>query len=269
MDAEGERFSTTSYEWLTRNYPTLWWHQDGTFGDVPPRICMLGATKLPRSGGGTGFADLAAAYDALDETRERIAHLNAFHSNLIGTTRVLPREHQQTVTDMVGDALDYSGKTKHVAPLRPLVKVHPVTGRKMLMVGRHNFCVTGMLAEESERFLAALEEAACQPPRVYEHSWEVGELIVWDNFVRSQRGASADFLSLSLTEQVVAGQRFLHRVRPYDEGAEERELLNCRILGDPKTDAGLRTAEAAPERSIRMQRAELERLRSRWDSPRL
>ena len=52
-------------------------------------------------------------------------------------------------------------------------------------------------------------------------------------------------------------------------GAEERELLNCRILGDPATDAGLRTAEAAPERSIRMQRAELNRLRTRWDSPRL
>ena len=92
---------------------------------------------------------------------------------------------------------------------------------------------------------AALEEGACQPPRVYEHSWEVGQLIVWDNF------------------------RSLHRVRPYDEGAEERELLNCRILGDPATDAGLRTAEAAPERSIRMQRAELNRLRTRWDSPRL
>ena len=81
--------------------------------------------------------------------------------------------------------------------------------------------------EESERFLTALEKEACQPPRVYEHSWEVGQLIVWDNL------------------------RFVHRVQPYtyDEGAEERELLNCRILGDPATDAGLRTAEAAPERS--------------------
>ena len=224
--------------WLTLSYPTRYWHTDGTFGLVPPKVCMLGAASVASQGGQTAFADMSAAYDALDpETKDRIADLNAYHSNLVGTTRVLSKPNREYLHTLVGDSPQdgyYGLKMSVECPLRPLVKAHPVTGRPSLFLGRHTFGIPGMSLEESDGFLRELETSACQPPRVYEHTWQVGDLIVWDN------------------------RRLLHRACIYDEQEETRELLNCRIAGDADTDAGLDTAEA--RRSDEVQRAELDRL---------
>lgn len=227
--------------WLTLSYPTRHWHMDGTFNPVPPKICMLSAVLVPSRGGQTCFADMCAAYDALDQsTKEKIAGLNAYHSNLIGTTRVLPQTNQADLTALVGNAprdgyygLDYCAD----APLRPLVRYHPVTNRPTLFVGRHVFRIPGMSPEASERFLNELVQTACRSPRVYEHEWQVGDIIVFDN------------------------RRVLHRALAYDDQDETRELLNCRIAGDAETDAGLVTVEA--QRSVEVQSAELARLRRR------
>ena len=184
---------------------------------------------------------MSAAYDALDqETKDRIANLNAYHSNLVGTTRVLPKQHEAYLHALVGDTAEdgyYGLGMRTECPLRPLVKIHPVTGRPSLFLGRHSFGIPGMSLEESDRCLRELETFACQPPGVYDHEWEVGDLIVWDN------------------------RRLLHRAYPYDERSETRELFNCRIAGDEETDAGLDTEEA--QRSAEIQRAELARLRGR------
>jgi alpha-ketoglutarate-dependent taurine dioxygenase len=214
---------------------------DGTFNPVPPKICLLSAMSMPARGGQTVFADMCAAYDALDgPTQERIADLSAYHSNLIGTTRVLPQPNQADLARLVGDAPKdgyYGLRYRADAPLRPLVKTHPVTGRPALFVGRHAFGIPGMSAEASESLLKELERSACRPPRIYEHEWRLGDLIVFDN------------------------RRLLHRACIYDERRETRELLNCRIAGDAQTDAGLATLEA--QRSVEVQRAELARLRGR------
>ena len=61
---------------------------------------------------------------------------------------------------------------------RPLVKAHPDTGRPILFVGRHAFCVEGMDPEESEALLAKLTEHVAQPERSYEHQWQVGDLVL-------------------------------------------------------------------------------------------
>jgi len=227
--------------WLTLSYPTRHWHMDGTFNLVPSKIGMLSAVSVPSRGGQTGFADMRAAYEALDQSaRERVADLNAYHSNLIGTTRVLPKANQPDLASFVGDAPKdghYGLGYRADAPLRPLVKCHPVTGRPSLFVGRHAFGVPGMTPEESERFLNELNTFACRSPRVYEHEWRVGDLVVFDN------------------------RRMLHRARPYDDQSEARELLNCRIVGNPETDTGLATVQAL--RSVEVQVAELARLRRR------
>lgn len=228
--------------WLTLTYPTRYWHMDGTFNPIPPKICLLGATSISAGGGQTGFADMCAAYDALTEpTKRKIENLAAYHSNLIGTTRVLPPNNQQVLADFVGDQpIDdhYGLRYRADAPLRPLVKRHPVTGRSILFIGRHAFRVTGFTPEASESFLAELEAAACCAPRVYEHNWEMGDLIVFDN------------------------RRLLHRVLPYDEQGPKRELLNCRIVGDEYDDLGLTTRPAT--QSIGVQQDELMRLRRRF-----
>jgi alpha-ketoglutarate-dependent taurine dioxygenase len=97
------------------------------------------------------------------------------------------------------------------APLRPVVKVHPETGRKSIYTGRHAHGLAGMSAEASERYLDELLEWACQPPRVYRHAWSVGDLVVWDN------------------------RCLMHRACPYDE-RHARHLRGSRVSGDPASE---------------------------------
>merc|ERR1719326_2550982 len=67
------------------------------------------------------------------------------------------------------------------AYLRPLVKTHPLTGRKSIFIASHAFGVPGLSPEESEKLLDGLAEHACQPPRLYKHTWKQGDLVIWDN----------------------------------------------------------------------------------------
>jgi len=96
-------------------------------------------------------------------------------------------------------------------PLRPLVKVHPETGRRCLMVGRHAFGIPGLAADESERLLDDLADFACQPPRVYHHAWTPGDAVVWDN------------------------RSLMHRACPWDM-TQPRVMYHSRIAGDPVSE---------------------------------
>ena len=228
----------TDDTWLTLSYPTQYWHADGTFGKVPPNVCMLGAASIVSEGGQTGFADMTAAYEALDTpTKDKIADLAAYHSNLAGSMRVHSKQNREYLYSLVGDeAVDghYGLHMSVECPLRPLTRKHPVTGRTSLFLGRHTFGIPGMSLEEGNALLRNLEDFACQPPRVFEHDWQLGDLVVWDNL------------------------RLLHRARPYNEQDERRILLNCRVAGNPETDSGLES-EAA-KHSAEVQRAEIKRL---------
>ena len=73
------------------------------------------------------------------------------------------------------------GYEGHEAPLRPLVKRHPVTGRLSLFIGRHAYGIPGLAEDESRRLLDELLEFACQPPRVFGHRWQAGDVAIWDN----------------------------------------------------------------------------------------
>jgi len=91
------------------------------------------------------------------------------------------------------------------------VKVHPVTGRPALYIGRHAYGIPGIDPLESEKLLDELLEAACRTPRVYEHAWQPGDVAIWDN------------------------RCLLHRARPYDH-SEARTMRHTRIAGDPATE---------------------------------
>ncbi len=178
------------------------WHTDSTYMPLASKVAMLSAVTLPPAGGETEFADMRAAWDALDKaTREKLQGLSAYHSLYYSQARA-GFEHK---TDHLYGLHDKG------APLRPLIKVHPETGRKSIYTGRHAYGIPGLSSTASERLLDNLLETACQPPRVYTHKWQVGDLVVWDN------------------------RCLMHRARPYD-AAYPRELRGTRIAGDPATE---------------------------------
>jgi alpha-ketoglutarate-dependent taurine dioxygenase len=182
------------------------WHADSTYMPVQAKGAVFSAEIVPRHGGQTGFADMRAAYDALDEeTKARVEGLSAYHSL---------RYSQSKLGHVHGEGSAYSGYGFHdgPVPLRPLVKVHPETGRKSLLIGRHAHAIPGLPPEESERLLDALVEHACQGPRVYHHDWAPGDVVLWDN------------------------RCLLHRATPWDM-AEPRVMWHSRIAGDPVSEA--------------------------------
>ena len=147
------------------------WHTDSSYMRLAAKASVLSAHVVPPAGGETEWADMRAAYEALDEaTRERVAGLSAYHSI---------RYSQARIGD-TGPGIGY-GYEGHEPPRRPLVKVHPVTGRPALFIGRHAYGIPGCAPEASEQLLDALLDAACQPPRVHRHRWQPGDVAVWDN----------------------------------------------------------------------------------------
>ena len=182
------------------------WHQDSTYMPVQAKGAVFTAEIVPEEGGETGFCDMRAAYDALDAaTRARIEGLSARHS-LRYSQGKLGHAHK------AGSAYSGYGMTVETPPLRPLVKVHPETGRRTLAVGRHACDVTGLSAAQSERLIEELVAFAVQPPRIWHHRWTPGDAIVWDN------------------------RCLMHRACPWDM-SKPRVMHHSRIAGDPVSEA--------------------------------
>ena len=184
------------------------WHCDSTYMPVQAKGAVFTAEIVPHAGGATGWADMRAAYDALDDKlRAKVESLAAYHSLYYSQAKL---GH----TPKKGG--DYSGYGFHdgPVPLRPIVKVHPETGRKSLVIGRHAHNIPSMDPGESERLLQELVDFACQPPRIYHHNWTPGDAVVWDN------------------------RCLLHRGMPWDMN-EPRVMWHSRIAGDPMSEAAL------------------------------
>jgi alpha-ketoglutarate-dependent taurine dioxygenase len=145
---------------------------------------------------------MRAAWDALDaDMQERIEGLSAYHSLYAS---------QAKIGHVVETGSGYGYHDKG-APLRPLVKVHPVTGRKSLYIGRHAYRIPGMDDDKAQALLDDLLDFACRPPRTYAHEWQPGDLMIWDN------------------------RCVLHRARPYDYN-EVRIMRHTRVAGEPESE---------------------------------
>src|SRR5437763_15275835 len=137
------------------------WHADSTYMPVQAKGAVFSAEEVPTIGGRTGWADMRAAYDALDDgTKAKVSDLAAYHSLHYSQSKL---GHDTKKADGA-----YSGYGLHdgPVPLRPLVKTHPETGRKSLLIGCHAHDIPGMDKQQSERLLQALVDFACQPPRI-------------------------------------------------------------------------------------------------------
>ena len=185
------------------------WHADSTFKPIQSKGAVFSAEVVPTIGGHTGWADMRAAYDALDDAmRARIAPLQAYHSLHYSQSRIghVPKAGTEDYR-----RLGFAGDEN---VLRPLVKTHPDTGRKSLLIGRHAHDIPGLSPEASDQLLQELIDFACQPPRTYHHDWRAGDVVIWDN------------------------RCLLHQATPFDM-TQPRVMWHTRIAGDPVSEAAI------------------------------
>jgi len=156
------------------------WHTDVTFVDRPPAMSVLVADRLPPAGGDTLWSDLRGAYDRLAApVRTLVDGLEAVH-------RISPLAYWGEPFDTALARDDawrlYDDATRVPPVIHPVVRVHPVTGRRALFVNpAFTTHVVGLSRVESEGLLALLHEHATQPETVLRHRWSPGDVVVWDN----------------------------------------------------------------------------------------
>ncbi len=175
------------------------WHSDSSFRAIPAKYSLLSGRIVVDEGGNTEFADMRAAYDALDaKTKAEVEDLVCEHSLIysrgtLGFTE-LSEEEKRMFT-----------------PVRQrLVRTHPVTGRKSLYLSSHIGTIVGWPMPEARAFIRDLTEHATQPRFVYVHKWRPYDLVMWDN------------------------RTTMHRVRRFDE-TKVRDMRRTTVAGESVT----------------------------------
>lgn len=155
------------------------WHSDWSFQPEPPAATLLHARVVPPVGGDTLFADCAAAYDALSPAmKDLLAPLRAVHSasRAYGTQGVFARETEKRTMQIV---VSPEADKTHA---HPLVRTHPVSGRKALFVSPvYTVGIEGMTPEESQAILGFLFKHMTQDAFIFRHRWAKDTLLIWDN----------------------------------------------------------------------------------------
>ncbi len=149
-----------------------YWHTDSSFTEEPISASLLHAIEVPERGGETAFMNMYQAYDDLpDGLAARIAGKSINHAKTHTSDGVKRREFA-----------DVTDPTQAPGVHHPIVRAHPVTGRKCLYLGRRiNASVVGLPLDESEALLDEIWAHCSQDKYVWEHRWAVGDLLVWDN----------------------------------------------------------------------------------------
>jgi alpha-ketoglutarate-dependent 2,4-dichlorophenoxyacetate dioxygenase len=198
LDAIGQPLSLGS---RTRyfNMGNMLWHSDSSYKAIPAKYSLLSARVVNPVGGNTEFADMRAAYDALE-------------SDVKAEIDGLICEHSQMYSRGALGLLDYSDEEKQLfKPVRQsLVRVHPTTGRKSLYLSAHAGGIVGMPTPQARIILKDLNEHATQPKFVYVHKWRLNDFVMWDN------------------------RQTMHRVRRYDE-TMPRDMRRTTVAGDSMT----------------------------------
>lgn len=159
------------------------WHTDGAYIEDPTTVTMLHALRVPKDGGQTMIADMVAAYDALDTgLRAEVDRMSAHHFYGGGAVG----DDEQAASPM---NTDQKRATKDVA--KPLVLSHPITGHRALYaVAQTPVRIEGRSEEESRDILSRLKDHATSPEFVYDHRYEVGDILIFDTLSTLHRAKS-------------------------------------------------------------------------------
>jgi alpha-ketoglutarate-dependent taurine dioxygenase len=153
------------------------WHTDVTFVDAYPKASILRALVVPTAGGDTVWANTAAAYDDLSPSLRALADtLWALHTNEYDYAARRPdasseqaRRYQEVFTSTVYE-------TKH-----PLVRVHPETGERTLVLGHFVKRILGLSSFDSAHLFQVFQEHVTRLENTVRWRWAVGDVAVWDN----------------------------------------------------------------------------------------
>ena len=158
------------------------WHTDSSFKPTPANASLLYMQAIPPVGGMTEFADLRAAWDALDaETRDLIEGRVALHS--IATSRA-----------QMGFAMSANENAAYPRVPQALVRTHRGSGRQSIYIASHAGEIIDMDETQAQALLERLMEHSTQRQFVYTHRWRVNDLVVWDNKCVLHRGRPFDDL---------------------------------------------------------------------------
>lgn len=175
------------------------WHSDSSFRTIPAKYSLLSGRMVVDRGGHTEFADMRAAYDALDgSTKMEIMDLVCEHSLLYSRGTLGFTEFTEEERAMM-------------RPVRHrLVRAHPVNGRKSLFLSSHIGTIVGWPVPEARVFIRDLTEHATQLRFTYSHKWRQWDLVMWDN------------------------RQLMHRVTRFDE-TEVRDMRRTTVAGEGPT----------------------------------
>ena len=195
LDKDGRIMSAEDRVWFFKLGDRLW-HSDSSFRPIPAKYSILSGRLIPSWGANTEFADMRAAYDALDaRSKAEIEDLVCEHSLIYSREAI-------GFTDLTSE------ETTAFRPVhQPLVRTHPASGRKSLFLAAHAGSIVGWTIPEARMFLRDLTEHATQREFVYSHTWRPYDLVMWDN------------------------RSTMHRARRFDRN-EVRDVRRTTLAGD-------------------------------------
>lgn len=177
---------------------TLAWHTDGSWRERTGQATIIYAEVVPERGGETHFCDMYGAYERLSPAwKHRIEGLRAVHNLDFSRNR---RHAEEPMTE---------AQKRAVPPVdHPIVRTHPLTGRRCLFLGDHAEYVVGMPYQQGRALIDELNELAVHPDLSYAHRWQVGQTLAWDN------------------------RCVMHRATPFDTERDRRVIRRCTVLGE-------------------------------------
>jgi len=173
FDSDGK---PSARPYINTNY---FWHTDKSYLVTPSLATLLHPVELPPSGGDTQLAHMGLACAALPEvTRRKIDSMKAVHS----------LEFMRHSLDNPPPTAEQIRQAPPVA--HPVVRRHPQTGQQCLYIGMYASHIEDLDLAEGRLILARLQEQSTQPPFVYTHRWQSGDILIWDNRCLMHRGVA-------------------------------------------------------------------------------
>ncbi|MBT6276261.1 MAG: TauD/TfdA family dioxygenase [Chromatiales bacterium] len=194
---EDDNIRPTTDTTMAQLLTTKIWHTDSSFRENPAMGSILRGVEIVREGGQTCFTDMEAVLEALPD-------------DVLGTIRDRRCRHDFEHLSRIAAGRKPTAEEKAAMPpvWQPMVRIHPVTGRRSLYISPiYNDAIEGLDESQSKAILDQLYALVSEERFVYEHQWSEGDIVMWDN------------------------RCTMHRILPYDPD-ERRVMHRTTVVGD-------------------------------------